>query len=81
MRTTLNVDDDVLRAVKELARQERRTAGDVLSDLARRGLRAAAAPSSKQELATSFFGFRPIGSGAAPVSNDTVDRLRDESGV
>ena len=38
MRTTLNVDDDVLFAVQERARREKRTAGQVLSDLARQAL-------------------------------------------
>ena len=35
MRTTLNLDDDVLSAVKELARLRGSTAGQVLSALAR----------------------------------------------
>ncbi len=38
MRTTLDVDEDVLLAVKELARLSRSTAGRVLSDLARSAL-------------------------------------------
>lgn len=38
MRTTLDIDDDVLGAVKDLARSERKSAGKVLSDLARRAL-------------------------------------------
>jgi hypothetical protein len=38
MRTTLDIDDDVLQAAKELARRERKTAGRVLSELARRGM-------------------------------------------
>jgi hypothetical protein len=38
MRTTLDIDDDVLQAAKELAASRRRTAGQVLSELARRGL-------------------------------------------
>ena len=38
MRTTLDIDDDVLQAAKELAQAERKTAGKVLSDLARKGL-------------------------------------------
>jgi hypothetical protein len=38
MRTTLDIDDDILQAVKELARVERKTAGQVLSELARKGL-------------------------------------------
>ena len=38
MRTTLLIDDDVLQAAKELADYHGRTAGQVLSDLARKGL-------------------------------------------
>jgi hypothetical protein len=38
MRTTLDIDDDVLQAVKELAAMRRQTAGEVLSELARKGL-------------------------------------------
>ncbi len=38
MRTTLNLDDDVLRAAKELAALSGRTLGEVLSDLARAAL-------------------------------------------
>ena len=35
MRTTLDIDDDVLEAVKELAAREKKTAGAKLSELAR----------------------------------------------
>jgi hypothetical protein len=38
MRTTLDIDDDVLQAAKELATYHGRTAGQMLSELARRGL-------------------------------------------
>ena len=38
MRTTLNLDDDVVAAAKELAAGERRSLGAVVSELARRGL-------------------------------------------
>jgi len=38
MRTTLDIDDDVLQAAKEMARREHKTAGRILSELARRGL-------------------------------------------
>jgi hypothetical protein len=44
VRTTLEIDDDVLQAAKELAAAEGRTAGAVVSSLARRGLEAAARP-------------------------------------
>ena len=38
MRTTLDIDDDVLQAVKDLGQSQRQTAGQVLSALARKGL-------------------------------------------
>lgn len=38
MRTTLEIDDDILGAAKELARRERKTAGKVISELARSGI-------------------------------------------
>ena len=37
MRTTLNIDDDVLQAAKELARRQGVTIGKLMSTLARRG--------------------------------------------
>ena len=38
MRTTLDIDDDVLQAAKELATSRRTTAGHVISELARKAL-------------------------------------------
>jgi hypothetical protein len=38
MRTTLDIDDDVLEAAKEIAARRASTAGKVLSDLARKAL-------------------------------------------
>ena len=38
MRTTLDIDDDVLRAVKELGEMRKKTAGQLLSELARKAL-------------------------------------------
>ena len=40
MRTTLDLDDDVLQAAKELAEVRGTTAGKVVSDLVRKGLQA-----------------------------------------
>lgn len=39
MRTTLTIDDDILKAAKTLAAQRRVAIGTVISDLARKGLR------------------------------------------
>ena len=38
MRTTLDIDDDVLRAAKEIAELQRKTAGQVVSELLRKAL-------------------------------------------
>ena len=46
MRTTLEIDDDVLQAAKEIAASRGSTAGKVLSELARRGLQPSTATRS-----------------------------------
>lgn len=38
MRTTLDIDDDVLQAAKELGEMKKKTAGKILSELARQAL-------------------------------------------
>jgi hypothetical protein len=77
MRTTLDIDKDVLEAAKELARRERSTAGTVISRLARAGLAGAAnAPSAREPPA--FHGFRPFPRRGGIVTNELIDRLREE---
>ncbi len=44
MRTTLDLDEDVLQAAKELAAARGTSTGKVLSELARKGLTPDAAP-------------------------------------
>lgn len=80
MRTTLSLDDDVLLAVKERARRENRTAGEVLSDLARQALTQQRNVDPRTE-PDSFYGFEPFEHRGAAVSNALVDRLRDEEAV
>jgi hypothetical protein len=41
MRTTLTIDDDILAAAKTLAAERNKSLGEVVSELARRGLRPA----------------------------------------
>lgn len=77
MRTTLAIDDDVLAAVKDRARRENRTAGEVISDLARQALTV---PADERGAGESFGGFRPF-SGGRPVTRDLVRALMDEEGV
>ena len=54
MRTTLDIADDVLYAVKERARREKRSAGDVLSDLARQALLRGSVPADGGEEARAW---------------------------
>lgn len=78
MRTTLTIDDDVFHAVKERARRENRSAGQVLSDLARAALTGQqnAALDDGQER----HGFRPLPRRGPAVSNELIDRLREDDG-
>jgi len=77
MRTTLRLDDDILIAVKERARRENRTAGEVLSELARRGLNRSEPTQSGQEN-SGFYGFEPLPPRGASVSNALLDHLRED---
>lgn len=81
MRTTLDIEDDVLAAAKELARRGHTSAGRVISDLARRALTQAAPASGTAREPEAIFGFRPFPSRGGVVSNEKVDQLRDEEGV
>ncbi|MEX0659337.1 MAG: hypothetical protein WD080_09415 [Egibacteraceae bacterium] len=77
MRTTLNLDDDVLLAVKERARRERRAVGEVLSDLARQALTRSGADRLAGET-RGFYGFEPLPSRGPAVSNALIDQLRED---
>lgn len=81
MRTTLDIDDDVLAAAKALASRERKSAGAVISELARRALTQspAAGPGGVAEPA-SFYGFDPLPERGVVVTDALIDRLRDETG-
>ena len=76
MRTTLDIDDDVLEAAKALGRRTKKTAGAVLSDLARRALTASASERKRGKSARGVGGFIPFESRGGVVTNDLIDRLR-----
>lgn len=79
MRTTLDIDDEVLMAAKELARQQHVAVGKVISALARDALTGRT--SSGELAAPVVAGFRPFPAGGRLVTNARVDDLRDEAGV
>ena len=74
MRTTLDIDEDVLQAAKELAKLHGTTMGRALSDLARRGLEPR---EEAPEVRSGVPLLRPVAD-AKPVSLETVNRLRDD---
>ena len=77
MRTTLDIADDVLQAAKERARREKRTAGEVISELARSALTAPPQPAHARPPKTRY-GFRPFPKRGGIVTNDLIDKLRED---
>ena len=72
MRTTIVIDDDVLRSANSLARERGVSTGKVLSELARQALTEYPAAASRNGVPLC-----PIQPGAGPVTLEIVNRLRD----
>ena len=79
MRTTLDIEDDVLQAAKELARRDGGTAGQIISILARRGLAGSPAKSNKKS--GSRGGVPLLPSRDEVVTLERVQNLMDQEGV
>ena len=77
MRTTLDIADDVLQAAKERARRERKTAGQVLSELARQSLISPVSEASVRE-PKAVYGFKPFASRGGLVTDQLINTLRDD---
>ena len=73
MRTTLELDDDLLQAARQLAAQRGTTMGQVISELARQAL----APKSAPRVRNGVPLFVPK-AGAKQPHLALVNRLRDE---
>ena len=79
MRTTLDIEDDVLQAAKELAAREGSTAGRVISSLARRGLMT---PAKQAKVAQPTRGGIPLlPSRGEVVTMDHIRGLKDQEGI
>jgi hypothetical protein len=74
MRTTLDLEEDVLLAAKELARWRGVSIGKVLSDLARQALARQAGETTRNGV--PLFPRRPE---ARVVTLELVNQLRDEA--
>jgi hypothetical protein len=78
MRTTLDISDDVLHAAKERARRENRTIGEVISELARTALTATPGGARSTREPKAIFGIRPFPKRGGLVTNDLIDKLRED---
>lgn len=74
MRITLEIDEDIYRAARDIANRRRVALGKVLSDLAR----AALAGDSKEATRNGIPLF-PVKPDGRPVTNDLIKRLGEES--
>ena len=79
MRTTLDIAEDVLLAAKALGKKQHKTAGQVISELARKALQSPAI--SVAEDPEEFLGFRPLPSRGVVGTSELIDRLREEEGI
>ena len=83
MYTTLDIEDDVLAAAKELARRQGTSAGQMVSRLLRAALNGAGASAQPHAAeAPTIGGFRPFPAiGAQVVTKEVIDQLRDQAGL
>jgi hypothetical protein len=75
MRTTLDIDEDVLETAKELAAKRGTTAGRVISELVRNAL----APRYRGARKRNGVPLLPTRKGGALVTQEIVNRLRDDA--
>ena len=85
MRTTLNIDNDLLLAVREIARRDSESMGRTVSHLLRQVLaRDESDGTGRMDALAPFgmdeFGFRPFPPRGGNVTNELIERIREESG-
>ena len=78
MRTTLDIEDDVLQAAKEIAKREAVTAGQIISRLARSGLTRS---STKKKGSRSRGGVPLLPSRGEVVTLEHIRNLMDAEGI
>jgi hypothetical protein len=74
MRITLSIDDDVLIAARERAYLERKTIGEVISSLARKGL----CPPQPVEVVRNEIRLLPVQPGVGISTPELIRQLMDE---
>ena len=74
MRTTIDIEGDILLAAKEIARQRGVTTGKVISDLMRQAMTQPVAVTTRAGI--PLF---PVKADAGPITLELVNQLRDET--
>lgn len=82
MRTTLDIDQDVLETAKEIARKERRSTGAVISEFARHGFYAQDSSVSEDgEPYGTKNGVPVLPPTGSLVSEASIRKIRDAEGI
>lgn len=84
MRTTLDIDDDVLFAAKEIAAKERKTAGKILSEFFRRSIQSGDTDLSSHKPGQPYAlknGVPILPSRGELVTTEHIQRIMEEEGV
>lgn len=82
MRTTINIETDVLLATKEIARAENVGLGLVISRLVRQALTGETGGQQESGRATpGATGFNPFPARGVVITEELVNQLRDAEGV
>jgi hypothetical protein len=82
MRITLDIENDVLKAARVRARLEKKTVGEVISELARAALSASASmhattKSTRREPA-AIYGFRPFPKRGGIITSELVYAITED---
>ena len=81
MRTTIDIETDVLAAAKEIARQKGVGVGKVVSHMMRQALTSGAQTTTAAGPLALVTGFEPFAARGVVVSNELINQLRDVEGV
>jgi hypothetical protein len=91
MRTTLDIDDDVLFAAKDLARRDKTSIGESVSALLRKALqgkpagrgRAKTKAQAESDIDRKFraLGFNPLPSRGGVITNELINEIREREGI